>query len=108
MPFIKSSASKRRAYIVAVILLLSKIMPICSCCMLKGLVYIVIIALLGRQPSSCTKCTKLNMYLFYDIKSVFITKYICLICFCILQSLQLSYLICLRVSYNSYYRETQL
>ena len=47
MPFIRSLASKRRAYIIAVILLLSKIMPTYSRCMLKGLVYITIIALLG-------------------------------------------------------------
>ena len=56
MPFIRSSASKRRAYIVAVILLLSKIMPTYSHCVLKGLVYIIIIAPLGYQPSFYTKC----------------------------------------------------
>ena len=38
MPPIRSSASKRRTRIVAIILLLSKIMPTCSCCVLKGLV----------------------------------------------------------------------
>ena len=47
MPFIKSLTSKRRAYIVAVILLFSKIMPTYSHCVLKGLVYITIIALLS-------------------------------------------------------------
>ena len=61
MPLIRSSTSKRRAYIVAVILLLSKIMPTYSRYMLKGLVYIIIAALSGRQPSSCTKYTKLNI-----------------------------------------------
>ena len=44
MPFVRSSASKCYTYIVAVILLLSEIMPTCSRCVLKGLVYIAIIA----------------------------------------------------------------
>ena len=61
MPPIRSSASKRCTYIVAIILLLGKIMPIYSCYVLKGLVYIVIIAPFSRQPSSCTECTKLNI-----------------------------------------------
>ena len=47
MPFIRSSASKRRACIIAVILLLGKIMPTYSYCVLKRLVYIIIIAFLG-------------------------------------------------------------
>ena len=47
MPFIRFLASKRRAYIVAVIFLLGEIMPTYSYCVLKGLVYIIIIALLG-------------------------------------------------------------
>ena len=70
IPLIRSSASKRRAYIVAVILLLSEIIPTCSCYMLKGLVYIIIIASLGRQPSFHTKCTKSNIRSFCNIKSV--------------------------------------
>ena len=44
MPFIKSSVSKHHAYIVAVILLFSKIMPSCSYYEEKKLVYIVITA----------------------------------------------------------------
>ena len=74
MPFIRSSASKRRAYIVTVILLLSKIMPTYSRCMLKGLVYIAIIAFLSRQPSSYIKYTKLNMRSSCNIQSVSIAK----------------------------------
>ena len=70
MPFIRSLASKRCTYIVAIIFLLSKIMPTCSYCVLKGLVYIIIIALLGYQPSSYTKYTKLNMRLSCDIRLV--------------------------------------
>ena len=48
MPSIKSSASKHSAYcskLIAVILLLSKIIPTYSYCIEKGLVYIIIIAL---------------------------------------------------------------
>ena len=47
MPFIRSLVSKRRARVIAVILLLSEIMPTYSYCVLKGLVYVAIIALLG-------------------------------------------------------------
>ena len=55
MPLIRSLVSKCTAYyfkLVAVILLLSKIMPTYSRYTEKGLVYIIIIALLGRQPFS--------------------------------------------------------
>ena len=48
MPSIRSSASKHCTYIVAVILLLSEIMPIYFRCVLKELVYIAIIGPLGR------------------------------------------------------------
>ena len=87
MPFIRSLVSKRRTHIVAVILSLSKIMPTYSHCVLKGLVYVIIIAPLGRQPSSYAKYTKLNIYLSYDVKSVSNTKYIYLIRSCVLRSL---------------------
>ena len=48
MPFIRSLASKRRAYTVAVILLLSEIMPSYSYYKEKKLVYITIIAPFSR------------------------------------------------------------
>ena len=107
MPFIRSLVSKRHARIVAVILLLSKIMPTCSCCVLKGLVYIIIIAPLGHQPSSYAKYIKLKIRSSCDVKLVSNAKYICLIYFYVLRSLRLPYLICLRVLYNGYHRETQ-
>ena len=87
MPPVRSLASKRYAYIVAVILLLSKIIPTYSYCVLKGLVCITIIALLGCQPSFYTKCIKLNIRLFYNIRLVFNAKYAFLIHFYILRSL---------------------
>jgi hypothetical protein len=44
MPLIRSLAFKCYAYIVTLILLFSEIMPTCSCCAVKGLVYILIAA----------------------------------------------------------------
>jgi hypothetical protein len=62
MPFIRSLASKRYAYIVILILLLSEIMPTYSHYVVKGLVYITITAPFSQQPFSYSKCTKLNIY----------------------------------------------
>ena len=107
MPLVRSSVSERRARVVAVILSLGEIMPTYSCCVLKGLVCIAIVASLGRQPSSCVKYTKSNMRSSCDIRLVSNAKYTCFIHSYILQSLQLFYLICLRVSCNSYCGETQ-
>ena len=76
MPLIRSLASKHCAYIVAVILLFSKIMPSCSCCEEKKLVYIIIIASSSRQPFLYIECTKLNIHLSCNISLVFNTKYI--------------------------------
>ena len=67
MSFVRSLASERCAYIVAVILLLSEIMPTCSYCTEKKLVCIIIAALFSRQPSSYSKYTKLNMRLSCNI-----------------------------------------
>ena len=106
MPFVRFSASKRRAYVVAVIFLFSKIMPTYSYCVLKGLVYIAIIALLGHQPSSYIKCTKLNICLSYNVRLVSNAKYMYLMRSCVLRSLQLPYLIYFRVLRNSIRRET--
>ena len=106
IPFVKSLVSKRRACVVTVILLFSKIMPIYSRCVLKGLVYVIIIAPLGRQPFFYTKYTKSNIYLSCNVRLVSNAKCVYLIYFYILQSLQLLYLICLRVSHNSCCRET--
>ena len=70
MPFIRSLAFKYSTYyskLVAVIFSLSEIIPIYSYCAEKGLVYIIIIALSSYQPSSYTKCTKLNIYTLCNI-----------------------------------------
>ena len=76
MPLIRSLASKRCAYVITVIFLLSEIMPSCSCCEEKKLVYIIIAAFFSRQPSSYIKCTKLNMCLSCNIRSVSNTEYL--------------------------------
>ena len=70
MPLVRSLTSKRRACIVAVILLLGKIMSTCSYCVLKGLVCIVIIAPLSCQPSFYTKYTKSNIHSSCNVRSV--------------------------------------
>ena len=75
MPPVRSLVSNRRAYIVAVILLFNKIMPIYSCYTKKKLVYIIIITLFSCQPSSYFKYTKSNIYLFCDVRSALDTKY---------------------------------
>ena len=81
MPFVRSLVSKRAAYyfkLIAVILLLGKIMPTYSRYIKKRLVYIIIIAPLGCQPSSYIKYTKSNIRLSYNIRLVFNAKYISL------------------------------
>ena len=75
MPSVRFLASKYYTYIVAVILLLSKIIPIYSCYTKKKLVYIIIAALFSCSPSSYAKCTKLNIYLSCDIYLIFNAKY---------------------------------
>ena len=79
MPLVRSSASKRLTYcfkLVAIILSLGEIMPTYSRYIEKGLVCIIIITLFSYQPSSYAKYTKSNIYLFYNIYSVFNAKYI--------------------------------
>ena len=78
MPFIRSLASEHTAYyfkLVAVIFLLGKIIPTYFYYMEKGLIYIIIIAPLGRQPSFYIKYIKLNICSSYDIRLISNTKY---------------------------------
>ena len=51
-------------------------MPSYSCCEKKKLVYIIIIAPFSYQPSFYIKYTKLNMYLFCNVRSVSDAEYI--------------------------------
>ena len=51
-------------------------MPIYSYYAKKKLVYIVIITPSSRQPLSCSKCIKSNIYLSYDVCLISNAKYI--------------------------------
>ena len=84
MPFVRFLVSKRCAYVIAVIFLLSEIMPTYSRYVLKGLVYITIMAFLDCQLFFYTKYTKLNIRSSCDIRLVSNAKYICLMRFYIL------------------------
>ena len=84
MPPIRLLASEHCTYIVAVILLLSEIMPSCSCYKDKKLVYIIIVTLFSHQLSFYVECTKLNIYLSYNVILVSNAEYAwfaCLIIF---------------------------
>ena len=76
MPSIRSLVSKCCAHVVAVIFLLSEIMPSYSYCEEKKLVYIIIIAPSSCQPFSCFKCIKLNIHLSCNIKLMSNAKYL--------------------------------
>ena len=106
MPPIRSLVSAYRAKLVAIILLFSEIMPSCSRCEEKKLVYIAITAPFSRQPSFYIKYTKSNIRSSCNVKSVSNTKCLYLIRPCSLRSLQLLYLICLRVLHSSIYYKT--
>ena len=70
MPPTRSLISKHSAYyskLIAIILLLGKTILFYSRYTEKGLVYIIITALSSCQPSSCAKCTKLNICTLYNI-----------------------------------------
>ena len=59
-----------RSYTVAVVLLLSEVILLCSYCVKEGLVYIAIAAPSSCQPSSCFKYTSANVRLSYNIHLV--------------------------------------
>jgi hypothetical protein len=70
MPFIRSLVSEYLAHcfkLIAIILLLSEIMPSYSRGEEKKLVYIIITAPFSHQPSFYFKCTALNIYSFYNV-----------------------------------------
>ena len=76
MPPIRSSASKRRAFLAISISFNKKIISSYSYYTKKGLVYIIIIDFFSRQPFSCMECTKLNTYMLYNMRLVSLNKYI--------------------------------
>jgi len=70
-----SSLVERRSCTAAIILLLGKIMPSCSYCAKEGLICVIITSPINWQPSSYIKCTRANMWLSYNVRSVSNTKY---------------------------------
>ena len=75
MPLIRSLISVRRVLLAASISLNGEIISPCSYYAKKGLVYIIIIALFSRQPSSYFKYTKANTHSLYDMHLVSTNKY---------------------------------
>jgi hypothetical protein len=100
MPPIRSSLSTCRNRLVTTILSLSEVIPSYSRYTEKKLVYIAIAAPSGRQPSSYAKCTKSNMRLSYNVRSVSNAKYTRLV---ILYRCLVPYLTYYRVLYLIYY-----
>ena len=75
MPAIRLIVLEHRALLTSSIALNGEIINPCSHCIKKGLVYVAIADLSSRQPSSYSKCIKLNTYASYDVHSVFFNKY---------------------------------
>ena len=76
MPFIKSSTFKRYTLLAISISFNREIISLYSRYTKRGLVYIIIIFLFSRQPSSYSKYTKANTYLLYNMRLVPFNKYI--------------------------------
>jgi hypothetical protein len=96
MPPIKYSSSNYYNRLVTTILSLSVIMPSYSYYTEKKLVCVAIAAPSGRQPSSYTKYTRVNIRSSYNVRSVSNAKYIRLV---ILYNYLVPYLIYYRVLY---------
>ena len=75
MPFIRSLASMHYVLLATSISLDGEIISPYSYYAKKGLVYITIIALFGRQPSSYSKCIKANTCSLCNVRSVSTNKY---------------------------------
>ena len=76
MPFIRSSVSQRYTLLAISIFLDREIISPYFRYAKKGLVYIIITDLSGRQPSFYAKYTKLNTCMSCNIHSVSLNKYI--------------------------------
>ena len=74
MPAIRLTASECYTFFIFSIALNSKIINPYSYCVKKGLVYITITDLSSCQPFSCSKYTKLNTRVLYNVHSVFFNK----------------------------------
>ena len=75
MPFIRSLAFMCYVLLAVSISLNGEIMSPYSYYVKKGLVYIIIITLFSRQPSSYSKCTKANTHSLCNMRLVSTNKY---------------------------------
>ena len=75
IPLIRLSMSKCYTFLTTFISLNKEIINPYSHYVKKGLVYIIIINPFSRQPSSCTKCTKLNTCTLYNMRLISFNKY---------------------------------
>ena len=75
MPPIRSSTFKYYALLIISISLDREIINPYFRYIKKGLVCIIIISLFSCQPFFCSKCTKANIYLLYDVRLVPFNKY---------------------------------
>ena len=80
MPPIRSLASVYHVLLATSISLDGEIMSPYSCYIKKGLVCIIIIAFFSCQPSSYSKCTKVNTCFLCDVRLVSTNKYIFWFC----------------------------
>jgi len=71
------------SFLFAFILLSSEVILLYSRCLKKGLIYVAIAAPSSRQPSSCSKCTSINIQSSYDVRLVSNVKYIFYIRLCL-------------------------
>ena len=74
MPAIRLTASEYYTLLASSIALNGEIINPYSRYIKKGLVYIIIADLSSRQPSSCSKYTKLNTRALYNMHSVSFNK----------------------------------
>ena len=75
IPAVRLTVFKYYTLFTSSIALNSEIISPCSYCTKKGLVCVAIIDLSNYQPSSCSKCTKLNTRVLYNVHSVSFNKY---------------------------------
>ena len=75
MPFIISFMFRRYTLLATSISLNKEIISPYSYYIKKGLVYIIITDLFSYQPSSYTKCTKLNICILYNMRLISLNKY---------------------------------
>ena len=81
MPVIRLIVFKYYTLLISSIIFNGEIMSPCSCCVKKGLVYIIIMDPSSHQPSSCFKYIKLNTCILYNIHLVPLNKCMFFTCF---------------------------